>query len=117
MAVYKCCWNCQNGFTVCSNNAEQVELWNASKRMCCASYPVSNHLENPFKQRYCKQFEEEYHARKGHLITKAEAQKLMEMTPEQLIKYWEHYPFCPSPSKDFPTDDEAFMRFKENING
>lgn len=89
MAMYKCCWNCQNGFTVCMLKNEGVDEINASKRMCCAPYPVSNHLINPFQQRYCKQFEEEYYPRKGHLITKAEAQKLMEMTPAELLKYWE----------------------------
>jgi hypothetical protein len=83
--------------------------------MCCAPYPVSNHLEDPFKQRYCKQFEEEYHARKGHLITKTEAQKLMEMSPSQLVKYWQYYPFCPNPGRDFPTDDVILSEFRKNL--
>ena len=86
--MYKCCWNCMNGLTVCTNNAEQEELWNASKRMCCASYPVSNHLINPFQQRYCKQFEQDNYPRKGHFIDKKEAEKLNTMTPDELVRYW-----------------------------
>ena len=54
--MYKCCWNClESAPAACKDQAEMQKL-RASKRFCCASYPVSNRLENPFKQRYCKQF-------------------------------------------------------------
>lgn len=90
MATYKCCWNCGNGFTCATSPKEKEIELNASKRFCCANYPVSNHLENPFKQRYCKQFHPPmFGIRFGHEITKAEAEKLMKMTPAELVKYWE----------------------------
>lgn len=84
--VYKCCWNCDNGFTVCAGN--ETNRINASKRVCCASYPVSSRLENPFKQRYCKQFESAPYPAKGHFIDKKEAEKLNAMTAEELMDYW-----------------------------
>jgi hypothetical protein len=71
----------------CKEQAEEQKL-RASKRFCCASYPVSNRLENPFKQRYCKQFLPEYYFAFGHEITKKEAEKLNQMTPEELLEYW-----------------------------
>ena len=86
--MYKCCWNCINGHTVCARTNEEMEWINASKRFCCADYPVSNHLLNPFQQRYCKQFEPDYRVKKGHFIDKKEAEKLNQMTPEELVQYW-----------------------------
>ena len=71
----------------CKEQADEQKL-RASKRFCCASYPVSNRLENPFKQRYCKQFLPEYYFAFGHEITKKEAEKLNQMTPEELLEYW-----------------------------
>jgi hypothetical protein len=71
----------------CKDHAEMQKL-RASKRFCCAAYPVSNRLENPFKQRYCKQFLPEYYIAFGHVITKKEAEKLNQMTPEELSEYW-----------------------------
>ena len=87
--MYKCCWNCANGVTCVSSTKETTESFNASKRLCCASYPVSNHGENPFKQRYCKKFEvPTYGVRFGHEITKEESEKLNLMSVYDLIKYW-----------------------------
>lgn len=86
--MYKCCWNCENGFPVCAKTKEDEERINASKRICCAAYPVSNRLENPFQQRYCKQFEQDYRVKKGHFIDKKEAEKLNQMTPDELVNYW-----------------------------
>ena len=87
--MYKCCWNCGNGFTCVAHTKEAEDRFNASKRFCCASYPVSNHGENPFKQRYCKQFDvPTYGVRFGHEITKEEAEKLNLMSVDDLVKYW-----------------------------
>lgn len=86
--MYKCCWNCENGFTVCAKTEEEEERINASKRICCAAYPVSNRLENSFQRRYCKQFEADCRPKKGHFIDKTEAEKLNAMTPDELVKYW-----------------------------
>jgi hypothetical protein len=88
MGMYKCCWNCDNGYPVCAETEEKSERINASKRICCAFYPVSNHLENPFKKRYCKQFEKDYRVKKGHFIDKKEAEKLNQMTSDELMEYW-----------------------------
>jgi hypothetical protein len=86
--MYKCCWNCvESAPGACKDEAEEQKL-RASKRFCCASYPVSNRLENPFKQRYCKQFLPEYYFAFGHEITKKEAEMLNQMTPEELLEYW-----------------------------
>ena len=87
--MYKCCWNCDNGYTVCTKSEEEETRINASKRMCCAFRPVSQHLENPFKQRYCKQFEPDCRAKKGHFIDKKEAEMLNQMTPDDLVEYWD----------------------------
>jgi hypothetical protein len=78
-----------HGITVCAKTKEEYERINASKRCCDAPYPVSNRLENPFKQRYCKQFDPDFRVKKGHFIDKKEAEKLNAMTPEELVKYWE----------------------------
>ena len=86
--MYKCCWNCDNGYTVACKTQEEEERINASKRMCCAIHPVSNHLQNPFQQRYCKQFEPDYRVKKGHFIDKKEAEKLNQMTVDELVQYW-----------------------------
>ena len=86
--MYKCCWNCDNGYTVATKSEDEEERINASKRVCCADFPVSNHLENPFRQRYCLQFEPDYRPKKGHFIDKKEAEKLAKMTPEELVEYW-----------------------------
>lgn len=87
--MYKCCWNCDNGFRVSMKNEEEEKRINASKRMCCAVYAVSNHLQNPFQKRYCRQFEPNYFAEmEGRLIDKKEAEKLNQMTPEELVQYW-----------------------------
>ena len=89
--MYKCCWNCENGYTVSTVNEEEEKRINASKRICCAFTPVSNHLENPFKQRYCKQFKIDYRVKKGHFIDKREAQKLNQMTTDELVAYWREH--------------------------
>lgn len=86
--MYKCCWNCINGYTVAANTDEENERLNASKRFCCADYPVSNSLENPFKKRYCKQFEPDSRVKKGHFIDKKEADKLNLMTVNELVEHW-----------------------------
>lgn len=86
--MYKCCWNCDNGYPVAHKDKDERERINASKRVCMACYPVSNRLENPFKQRYCKQFEPDYRVKKGHFIDKKEAERLNAMTPEELVQYW-----------------------------
>ena len=86
--MYKCCWNCENGYTVSTKSEEEEKRINASKRMCCAYYPVSNSLQNPFQQRYCKQFVEDYRVKKGHFIGKKEADKLKAMTVDELMEYW-----------------------------
>lgn len=52
--TFKCCWNCANGLTAACQSREETERFRATKRFCCASYPVSSHAENPYKQRYCK---------------------------------------------------------------
>lgn len=87
--MFKCCWNCGNGFTCCSTRDAEIRF-NSSKRLCCASVPVSNHGENPFKQRYCKQFEVPYRerARMGHFSTKDEAAQLNTMGEDELVQYW-----------------------------
>ena len=87
--MYKCCWNCLESAQAACKDYEEMQKLRASKRFCCASYPVSNRLENPFKQRYCKQFVPEYFFAFGHEISKKEAEKLNQMTPEELLKYWE----------------------------
>ena len=88
--MYKCCWNCGNGFDAIGVSKEDTERFCASKRFCMASYPVSNHGENPFKQRYCKQFVEPFRMiyRRGHFITKEEAEQLDKMTVHELVQYW-----------------------------
>lgn len=87
--MYKCCWNCENGFTVCHKDKDEMKKVNSSKRVCCALHPVSNRLENPFKQRHCSQFEPDCRPKSGHFIDKREANKLNTMTPDELVKYWE----------------------------
>ena len=86
--MYKCCWNCLESAPAACNDIEEMQKLRASKRFCCASYPVSNRLENPFKQRYCKQFVPEYYFAYGHEITKKEAEKLNQMTTHELLEYW-----------------------------
>lgn len=85
---FKCCWNCANGFTAVGRTKEETRAFNTSKRFCCASYPVSQHGENPFKQRYCKQFKIPDRIRFGHEITKEEANQLNTMSGAELLKYW-----------------------------
>jgi hypothetical protein len=86
--MYKCCWNCWDSAPVAHKDYEEMQKLRASKRACCACYPVSNRLENPFKQRYCKQFVPSGYFTFGHEITKKEAEKLNQMTPEELLNYW-----------------------------
>ena len=86
--MYKCCWNCMHGITICAKTKEEYERINASKRCCDAPYPVSNRFEDPFKQRHCKQFEPDFRVKKGHFIDKKEAEKLNAMTTDELVKYW-----------------------------
>ena len=43
--MYKCCWNCANGFVCVAPTLEATDRFNASKRFCYASYPVSQHAE------------------------------------------------------------------------
>ena len=87
--MYKCCWNCANGFTCAAHTKEVEERLNSSKRFCCALYPVSRYGQNPFKQRYCKQFEvPAYGVQFGHEITKEEAEELNLMSVDDLVKYW-----------------------------
>lgn len=54
--MYKCCWNCQNGFAISAITQYDTDFFNANKRFCLAPYPVSERPQNPFKQRFCKQF-------------------------------------------------------------
>ena len=87
--TFKCCWNCANGLTAACQSREETERFRATKRFCCASYPVSSHAENPYKQRYCKQFEiPMFGIRFGDEISKLEAQKLNTMTTAELVQYW-----------------------------
>lgn len=87
--MYKCCWNCANGLICASFNIDEEYRLNASKRFCGAPYPVSQHGENPFKKRYCKQFAEPtYRVRFGHEITEEEAEKLNHMNVNGLVRYW-----------------------------
>ena len=89
MKPYKCCWNCANGFTAACRTKEEEVIFRATKRFCCASYPVSSHSENPFKQRYCRQSEKPmFGIRYGHEITKKEAERLNKMNAAELIEYW-----------------------------
>ena len=87
MGMYKCCWNCVNGFEVCAKTKEEQERINASKRVCCADYPVSSHFLNPFQQRYCRQFEQNYRLN-CRFIDKKEAEKLNQMNTDELVQYW-----------------------------
>lgn len=87
--MYKCCWNWINRFPVCAKTEEEEKRINASKRLYCAAYPVSNRLQNPFQRRYCRQFEQDYRVKKGHFIDKKEAEKLNQITPDELVQYWE----------------------------
>lgn len=84
--MYKCCWNCANGMICWAPDKERMERLNASKRFCCAQNPISDHAENPFKQRYCKQFDPSLYF--DHEITKKEAEKLNNMTEDELVEYW-----------------------------
>lgn len=87
--MYKCCWNCANGLQVCAETEEREIRINSSKRMCMANRPVSYHLENPFKQRYCKQFESRnLGCRFYKILTKEEAEKLNSMSVDGLVQYW-----------------------------
>ena len=88
MGMYKCCWNCREACPCACNDREEMLKLRASKRFCCASHPVSNRLENPFKQRYCKQFVPQYWFYLGHEITKKEAEQLCKMTAAELLEYW-----------------------------
>lgn len=88
--MYKCCWNCGNSAPAACKTKEEQDRLRASKRFCCAYYPVSNRLENPFKQRYCKQFEPPFAFHPFYPeITKKEADKLQQMTAEELIAHWD----------------------------
>ena len=86
--MYKCCWNCFNSVPAYCRDKDEMRRLRVSKRFCCAAYPVSNRLENPFKQRYCKQFEPDYYFAFGCEITKKEAEKLNQMTTDELLKYF-----------------------------
>ncbi len=88
--MHKCCWNCGNGFTAVSKTKKDTDMFNSKYRFCCASYPVSQNSVNPYKQRYCTQFCEPLRnvARMGHFIDKEEADKLNEMSRDELLKYW-----------------------------
>lgn len=55
--IYPCCWNCDNGFEAICGTKHATEMFRASKRMCCASRPVSKTAQDPFKKRTCSQFE------------------------------------------------------------
>ena len=54
--MFKCCYNCMNGLQ-CASTYPTQEIFNLTKRFCCASRPVSNHGVDAFKKRSCKQFE------------------------------------------------------------
>ena len=86
--MYKCCWNCGHAFTCSTSPKEQEDKLNASKRLCCAPYPVSNRFENPFKRRYCKQFHEANFSFRFRAITKEEAEEFNRWSPEKLVEYW-----------------------------
>lgn len=88
--MYKCCWNCQYGKTCCFKTEYQEKLFNSTKRFCFAPQPKSSHAENPYKQRYCKQFEARfYFPVSGKPLTKAEADRMLEMDDKGKIEYWE----------------------------
>ena len=86
--MYKCCWNCMESAPAACKDIDEMQKLRATKRFCCASYPVSNRLENPFKQRHCKQFVPEPVFPFGHEITKREAEKLSKMSEDELVAYW-----------------------------
>lgn len=87
--MYKCCWNCANGFICVASTKEETDRFNVSRRFCCASYPVSHRGKNPFKRRYCKQFNGSLcGVQYGHEITKEEAEKLNIMSVDELVRYW-----------------------------
>lgn len=89
MAEYRCCWNCMYGFCAAKKTVEEEKRFAATKRICCAPFPVSNRAENPFKRRYCKQFvHKELLFSRHRSITKQEAAKMVSMSEEELIEYW-----------------------------
>lgn len=91
MSVYKCCWNCANGFTAIDSTKEKTEYFARTQRFCFAPRPVSEHSINPYQKRSCKQFEDPCRdiARYGHLIDRSEAEMLFNMSKEEQVEYWE----------------------------
>jgi len=86
--MYKCCWNCANGFSIAASTSEEMKRSSVHERACCAPRPVSNRRENPFKQRYCTQFEPDVYYRRYHIISRKEAEMLDKMTVDELMEYW-----------------------------
>ena len=86
--MYKCCWNCFESAPAAHKSRYEMRKLRASKRFCCATYPVSNRLEDPFKQRFCKQFIPNTSFTFGHEITKKEAENLSKMNVDELLEYW-----------------------------
>lgn len=89
--MYKCCWNCGNGFTACCSTKEASHEFECTRRFCCASRPIASHSINPYQKRTCKQFEEPYNGRSrfGHIIEKDEAESLMSMGKDEQVAYWD----------------------------
>lgn len=87
--IFKCCWNCDNGITAVCQSREETERFRATKRFCCAPYPVFSYTGDPYRQRYCKQFEiPMFGVQFGHEIDKLEASKLSTMNSNELVQYW-----------------------------
>lgn len=86
--IYKCCWNCGNAVTAACKTEEEAFSFKATKRFCCASYPVSKYALNPYKKRWCGQFEEKQHPI-FRVIDRNEAEKLELIAPKEQIEYWE----------------------------
>lgn len=88
--MYKCCWNCENGLCGCFPDEKKTDLYRKVYRLCFAGYPVSHHAENPFKQRYCKQFiERTWFPVSNVELSKEEALMLSKMKQEEIVEYWE----------------------------
>lgn len=89
--VFPCCWNCGNGFEAICETKDATEKFRASKRICCASRPVSQTAENPFKERHCSQFQPHtFGPRFKRNIDGEEAAVLQYLTPGELQDYWSH---------------------------
>lgn len=87
--MYKCCWNCSHAVRIDAIDKERRELLDATVRACCVPTPVSNRLEDPYKQRYCRQFSpaKDFPV-SGREVTKREAIKFKDMYGFYIARYW-----------------------------